>query len=141
MKKGICILICFVISMTSFITASAKTYIHYTFMDEQTGYVYHFGEFEDGDIDAGVYLNDVQYSLKGGTLKDGTPSTDGNNAFLTAQNHGNIFGIGFYTGSSLNSYTIEPYYQIEGQEPQKGQAMTVNKAIYTDSVEIVKQQM
>ncbi len=109
MKKILSMVLALALALSFTLTSFAETYIHKTYMDTETGIIYHYGSFDEGDTDAGVMINGKKYSLKNGIYMG-----DGANAFAKSSTREdslkNKFMIGFKAHDSVSdTYQVTPY--------------------------------
>jgi len=123
MKKILCSLMAIVVILSFSLTAFAETSVNYTFVDTD-GFIYHFGQFDDGDTDAGIIVNGKPFSLKNGIYKG-----EYANAFVDAKTKNNLFGMGFIVNEGYQSETYEavPYAVNEEGITKRGAPLTINK--------------
>ena len=114
MKKILCSLMAMVVIVSFSLTAFAETSVNYTFVDTD-GFIYHFGQFDDGDTDAGIIVNGKPFSLKNGIYKG-----EYANAFVDAKTKNNLFGMGFIVNEGKN-FLCTGYWKVykNANEKQK----------------------
>lgn len=124
MKKLISALLAVVIILSMSVSVFADTYIKYTYMDPESGCIYHFGNFDKGATDAGLIINGEKKSLKSG-------SNSGAFVISNASESG-LFALGIKPASTYEgaTYTAVPYSTVDGVDIL-GQSFTVDVNEYS----------